>query len=103
MYVRRGAIDANPKSLLKSVIGPNEIHLYKSNNHKGNWLECIKSRKEPVAPVEIGHRSCSVCLLGSIAMQTGRTLKWDPKEERITNDAEANSMTSRAMRGPWRL
>jgi predicted dehydrogenase len=103
VYVRRGHIDANPKSLLQEKIGPNETQLYKSNNHKRNWLDCIKSRAETVAPVENGHRSCSVCLLGSIAMQLGRKLKWDPKTEKFTGDDEANGKLSRPMRNPWRL
>ncbi|MBA7656691.1 Inositol 2-dehydrogenase/D-chiro-inositol 3-dehydrogenase [subsurface metagenome] len=103
VYVRRGHLDANPKSLLTSTIGPNEFHLYKSNNHKGNFLECIKSRAETAAPVEVGHRSCTVCLLGEIAMRLGRKLKWDPEREQFTNDAEANRMVSRPMRSPWHV
>ena len=103
VYVKRGTIDAEPKSLLTSTIGPNEIHLYESNSHKGNLLECIKTRNETVAPVEVGHRSCSVCLLGEIAMRLGKKLKWDPERERFTNDDQANSMLSRPMRSPWCL
>jgi myo-inositol 2-dehydrogenase/D-chiro-inositol 1-dehydrogenase len=103
VYVMRGFIDAQPKSLLTSTIGPNEIHLYKSNNHKANWLECIKSRAETIAPAEIGHRSCTVCLLGDIAMRLGRKLRWDPDKERFIGDDEANKMLWRPMRSPWRL
>jgi myo-inositol 2-dehydrogenase/D-chiro-inositol 1-dehydrogenase len=103
IYVRRGHIDANPKSLLTSAIGPDEIHLYKSNNHKGNFLDCIKTRNETVAPVEVGHRSCTVCLLGEIAMRLGKKLKWDPERERFTNNDQANRMLSRPMRSPWHL
>ncbi|MHC4699056.1 MAG: Gfo/Idh/MocA family protein [Planctomycetota bacterium] len=103
VYVMRGKIDAQPKSLLTSTIGADEIHLYKSDRHKENFVECIKSRAETVAPVEIGHRSCTVCLLGDIAMKLGRKLKWDPDAERFTNDDQANRMLWRPMRGPWRL
>lgn len=103
VYVKRGHIDAHPKSLLTSTIEPNELHLYKSNNHKANFLECIKSRAETIAPVEIGHRSCTVCLLGDIAMRLGRKLKWNPQQERFVDDAEANRMVSRPMRSPWYL
>jgi myo-inositol 2-dehydrogenase/D-chiro-inositol 1-dehydrogenase len=103
VYVMRGKIDAQPKSLLTSTIGPDEIHLYKSNNHKGNWLECIKSRAETIAPVEIGHRSCTVCLLGEIAMRLGRKLKWNPDTEQFIGDDQANRMLWRPMRSPWRL
>ncbi|MHC4744917.1 MAG: Gfo/Idh/MocA family protein [Planctomycetota bacterium] len=103
VYVRRGHIDANPKSLLTSTIKPDEIHLYKSNRHKDNFYECIKSRKETVAPAEVAHRSCSVCLLGDIAMRTGRKLKWDPKAERFVNDDDANKLLTKPMRSPWRV
>ena len=103
VYVMRGKIDAQPKSLLTSTIGPDEIRLYKSNNHKSNWLECIKSRAETIAPVEIAHRSCTVCLLGEIAMRLGRKLKWDPDTEQFIGDETANRMLWRPMRSPWRL
>ena len=60
--------------------------------HKhGNWLDCIKSRKEPISPVEIGHRACTVCLVTHIAMKLGRKLNWDPDKERFVNDDEANN------------
>ena len=103
VYVKRGSIDAQPKSLLTSTIGPNETRLYNSNNHKANWLECIKSRAETIAPVEIGHRSCTVCLLGEIAMRLGRKLKWDPDKEQFIGDDMANRMLWRPMRSPWNL
>ena len=103
VYVRRGFIEANPKSLLTSVIGPEELHLYRNSNHKQNWIDRIRLRKKTVAPIENGHRSCTACLLGDIAMRTGRKLKWDPATERFTNDEQANRMIERPMRGPWRL
>jgi predicted dehydrogenase len=103
VYVKRGHIDANPKSLLTSPIGTDELQLYKSNNHKANFFDCIKSRAETIAPVEVAHRSCSVCLLGEIAMRIGKKLKWDPERERFTNDDQANRMLSRPMSSPWHL
>jgi len=103
VFVTRGAIDANPKSVLDSTIGPNEIRLYRSNDHKGNLLECIRSRRQPIAPVEIAHRSCTACILGYIAMRTGRKLRWDADNERFIGDDEANRMISRPMRPPWQL
>ncbi|MHC4062046.1 MAG: Gfo/Idh/MocA family protein [Planctomycetota bacterium] len=103
VYVKRKLIDAHPKSLLTSIIGPNELHLYKSSNHRANFLDCIKTRAETVAPVEIGHRSNTACVLGYLAMLLGRKLKWDPQKERFTNDDQANRMLSRPMRTPWSL
>lgn len=95
------ALDASDPAILTSVIGPNEIHLYESNDQHGNWLECIKSGKEPISPVEIGHRACTVCLITHIAMKLGRRLEWDPDTEKFINDPEANSMLSRPQRAPY--
>ncbi len=91
---------SNPK-ILESVIGPDEFHLYQSDDQHGNWLECIRSRKSPIAPAEIGHRACSTCLVHHIAMKTGHRLHWDPVRERFKNDDEANSMLSRPQRYPY--
>ncbi len=103
VFVGRHRIDAHRKDLLSSVIGPNEIHLYESKNHRQNFVDCIKSRAETVAPVEIGHRSISIGHLGVIAMHLQRKLKWDPKEERFVDDPEADRWLSRSMRSPWSL
>ncbi len=103
VHVLRGSIDANPKSLLESTVKPDEINLYKSSSHKGNLLECIRSRAETIAPVEIAHRSCSVCLLGQIAMQLGRRLQWNPDTEQFVTDDEANRLVSKPMTSPWHL
>jgi predicted dehydrogenase len=103
IYVKRGKLEANPPSVLKEVIGPGEINLYRSRDHKQNFLDCIKSRKETIAPAEIGHRSISVALLGEIAMLTERKLRWDPEKEIFLNDDGANRMLSRPMRSPWHL
>jgi predicted dehydrogenase len=95
------ALDASDPKILTSVIGEKEIHLYVSEEQHGNWLDCIKSRKEPISPVEIGHRACTVCLVTHIAMHTGRRLQWDPVKEQFVNDPEANSMLSRPQRAPY--
>jgi len=103
VYVNRGLIETYPKSLLSSKIRSEEIHLYKSTNHKTNFVECIKSRAETIAPAEVAHRSCSACVLGDIAMRLGRKLRWDPEKEQFIGDSEANKMVSRPMRSPWSL
>ena len=97
------ALAASNPAIIKSTIGPDEIHLYESRQHHLNWLESIKSRKAPIAPVEIAHRSCSACLLHHIAMKTNRRLFWDPIKERFKNDDAANAMLSRPMRAPYTL
>ncbi len=103
VWVTRGAMDAQPKSLLTTIIGPGEIHLYESKNHKGNFLECIRSQSETVAPVEIAHRSCTTCILGDMAMRLERKLRWDPARERFVDDPEADRLLNRPMRAPWQL
>ena len=103
IYVNRGKLQAEPESLLTSVIGPDEIHLYQSNDHKQNFLDCIRSRKDPICNAEIGHRSGTVCHLGNIAMLLDRPLKWDPQAEQFIGDDEANRMTWRPRRAPWSL
>ena len=87
------------------VVGhrPEGVHLYRSTDHHGNWLECVRSRRQPIAPVEVAHRSCSACLLHHIAMKLKRRLRWDPKTERFIGDDEANAMLSRPQRAPYRL
>ena len=95
------ALNASDPSILTSEIGENEIHLYRSNEQHGNWLDCIRSRKEPISPIEIGHRSCSVCLLSHIAMKIPEALHWDPKKEKFIGNDAANAMLSRPQRDPY--
>jgi predicted dehydrogenase len=95
------ALAASDPRILDSVIGPNEIHLRRSEEQHGDWLDSIRTRKAPSAPAEVGHRACSTCLLHHAAMKTGRRLKWDPKAERFIGDDEANAMISRPQRRPY--
>ena len=95
------ALQASDPAILKSVIGENEVHLYKSSDHHGNWLESIRTRKLNITPAEVAHRSCSACLLQHIAMKLNRKLYWDPINERFKNDDEANAMISRPHRYPY--
>lgn len=103
VHASRDGLDAHPKSLLHSVIGPNEIRLYKSPDHKQNFIDCIHSRSKTVAPVEVAHRSITVGHLATIAVKVGRKLNWDPQKERFVGDDEANSLVMRVMRSPWRV
>jgi predicted dehydrogenase len=97
-------IDASNPKILQSIIGPNEIHLYESSEQHANWLDCIKTRKEPVAPIEVGHRSCSACLLHQIAMKLKRKVYWDPEKEMFkNNDTAATAMLSRPRRKKYDL
>jgi myo-inositol 2-dehydrogenase / D-chiro-inositol 1-dehydrogenase len=100
----RGKVEASSDEIRNSIIGPNEIHLY--TNPKGehdDFLKCVKSRKDPYFPVDIGHRVSSVCHLANISLKLGRKLNWDPKAERFQSDDSANGMLERPMRKPWQL
>jgi predicted dehydrogenase len=100
----RGEVEASSPEILHSKIGSDEIHLYTNpaGEHR-DFLDCVKTRKDPYFPVDVGHRVSSVCHLANIAIKLGRKLKWDPQAERFQNDDAANAMLSRPMRSPWRL
>jgi len=100
---RNAALDASDLKMLRAGIKDNEIHLHHSpkNDHHLDWLTSIKTRKPPAAPAEVGHRSCTACLLAHAAMKLNRELKWDPQAERYVNDEEANALLSRPQRAPY--
>jgi len=103
VHVNRGAIQAEPKSLLNVFIRPNEQRLYESNNHHTNFLQCIRSRRDPAAPVEAGHAATTATLIADVATRIGRKVVWNWQSESFVNDDQANRMLKRAMRSPWRL
>jgi hypothetical protein len=103
IHIHGGHLEASSPGLLKETIGADEIHLGRSPGHHANFLQCVRTRALPVANAEIGHRTATMCHLANIAMQTGRTIKWDPAREIITNDEEASKMCARPMRAPWTL
>lgn len=109
-YGEKGVLDvsrskqkSNPESILKEKIGDSEVHLYKSRDHFGNWIDCVKSREWPVSDLAIGHKTTNLCNIGNIVMQLQRKLTWDPVKECFAGDAMANRMLTRSMRGPWSL
>ena len=82
---------------------PDDIHLYKSNDHFADWLRCIRTRGKPICDVEIGCRSATVCHLGNIAYLLNRSLRGDPQKEQFIGDEAANRLISRPYRAPWVL
>ena len=103
VYVRRGQIDAEPKSLLDSQIGPSEIHLPESPGHQREFLDCVKTRKPTVSNIDVAVRSDTIAHLTNICTRLKRKVRWDPEKEEILGDPEAGRMLSRAMREPWRV
>jgi predicted dehydrogenase len=103
VYVRRGFIDAQPKSLLRAAIRPEQVHLPVSEHHQRDFADAVRTRRRTVSPIEVAVRSDTVCHLSDIAMRLGRKLRWDPEREEFPGDPEANRMLSRALRAPWHL
>ena len=102
VYVSRSALRTEPASLARTVIGPNEIKVVKSNSHKQNFLDAIRTGARPISHIESAVRADTVCHQADIAMRLGRKLNWDPVKE-IFDDPQANRMLSREMRGPWHV
>ncbi len=103
LNISRDYLDSDPANIVTATLGPNAVRVYNSPDHYKNWLECIKTGKQPICDVETGHRSSSLCALANIAYWTRRPLDWDPKMEQFTNDAEANKLLKPALRGKWKL
>ncbi|HWQ91952.1 MAG TPA: Gfo/Idh/MocA family oxidoreductase [Clostridia bacterium] len=95
------SIESDPATIRDSELGDKDQRLYVSSNHYKNFIDCVKSRQEPIQPVETGHRTSTLCHLGNIAMLLRRKIQWDPEKEQIVGDAEAAKMTTRPFRGPW--
>ena len=102
VYVSRSALRTQPESLARTVIGPNEIRVVNSNNHKRNFLDAVRTGCRPISPIEAAVRADTVCHQADIAMRLGRRLHWDPVKE-LFDDPQANRMLSREMRSPWHV
>ena len=101
IFVDRGQIKASKQELLDTLLPGDAVRLYKSDNHIGNFVESMRTRKDPICDAEIGHRSISIAHIGVISMRLGRPLKWDPAKEEFVGDKEANKWISREMRKPY--
>ena len=108
VHITRAAVTTEPAALRRTVIGPDEVHLARPRGdhrqgHRRDFLDCVKTRSQPITPALIGHRSAIPAHLGNIAMRLGRRIRWDPKAERIVGDDHAARMLDRPMRSPWHL
>lgn len=100
---RGNQLITTPSELVNRPLRSSEQHLYDSRSHHQNFLDCIRTRKRPIADVEIGHRTATICHLSGIAERLGRPLKWDPAKEQIIADAEASKWLDRPRRAPYTL
>jgi predicted dehydrogenase len=105
VFIWRGLVDASPKSLLNARIGPHDrVRLVRPGGEPiPDFIECVRRRQRTCAPVEVAHRSTTLCALGAISMLLRRKVVWDPAKEQFVNDEEGNRLKSRAMREPWML
>lgn len=103
IHIHGGDLEASHAWLLKEQLSPNEEHLGRARGHHQNFIDCVKNRKRPNAPAEVGHRTATLCHIANIAMLSGRKLQWDPSAEQFVNDDEANRMLVRSMRAPWQV
>ena len=96
----RKKLETSKPELKDRVIGPNEKHVYKSENHYIDFIQAIRNRTMPICDVEVGHRTASVCNIGNIAYAVNKSLEWNPKTEKF-NDAEANALLGRKLNKTW--
>ncbi|WP_295677085.1 Gfo/Idh/MocA family oxidoreductase [uncultured Mucilaginibacter sp.] len=99
--VVRGKIETTPETLATRAISPLEKHVYLSLDHYKDFLQAMRNRTKPVADVEIGHRTATVCNIGNLAYELKRPLHWNPDKEEFINDDEANLRRAREMRKEW--
>ena len=99
----RGGIDAQPKSLLKEKIGPKDEKLLNSRNHYQNFVDAIRSRKQPVSTLVDAVRSDNISQVCDIAVRLKRKITWDPAKQTIVGDEEAAQRMHRDMQAPWTI
>jgi predicted dehydrogenase len=103
IHVSRNSFQTDPPSLARAVIGPNEVRLPRSSDHRGNFLDAIRTGSGTISPIEAAVRSDAVCHHADIAMRLKRKLRWDPVAEEFPGDERANRLLARPMRAPWRV
>ncbi len=103
VFVNRGYLASDPADIIKQPLGVHDVRLYQSPGHQRNWIECVRARRRPIADVEIGARSVTVCHLGNLAYWNHRKLRWDPQHWQFVGDVEANKWLDREHRDPWKL
>ena len=100
---RDGRLDTSRPEFARQPLGPGDVRLYESSNHQQNWLECMRSRRTPICPATIGHRTGTICQLAGIAERLNRPVRWDPASERIIDDPDARRWEDRPRRAGYEL
>jgi predicted dehydrogenase len=104
IWVSRGDyLETDPIAMSSKPLEPGEVHLYASEDHHDDFLNSIVTRQRPIADVEIGHRTATVCHLNAIAERLGRPLRWDPLKEEIIGDSAASRWLDRPRRAPYAI
>jgi predicted dehydrogenase len=103
VHVNRQGIKAQPESLLDVSLRPEDLRLHESTDHTADFINSVRTRRDPVAPVEAGHMASTLGMLADIAARVQRKLRWDPAAERFIDDDEANRLLARPLRAPWVL
>ncbi len=107
VYVNRETLQANPQKLLDIKLKPTDIHLYQSKHHLKNFIECVKTREQPICPIDVAVRSNTICLLSDIAIRTQKIIRWDPEKEIITDPQSlpenVQQLIHRPKKEPWNI
>ena len=100
---RGGGIFASDPKLLEITLKDDDVHLYESANQFGNFVDCVKSRKETINPIESAVQGDLISHLSNACVRTGRSIQWDPAKEKIIGNPEATAMLDRPLRAPWEI
>jgi hypothetical protein len=108
LQMRRNFFSVEPSDLVRNPPPAEVLDKWQGNGHVArphlqNWIDCIRSRQVPNAPVEVGHRTASICHLANIARELNRTLRWNPQAEQFVADEEANNYLQRPRRPGFEL
>jgi predicted dehydrogenase len=103
IWVDRSGIEAQPRTVLASIIRPDEIRLESSPGHHRQFLECVITRRRTLSPADVALRSATPGYLGLISILTGAKIQWDPEKQKIIGNPTAERLLGRPMRRPWHL
>ncbi len=107
VYVNRETLQTTPKELLNIKLKPTDVHLYTSKHHLKNFIDCVKTREQPVCNIDVAVRSNTICLLSDIAIRTRKVIRWDPVKEMITDPStlseNVQQLIHRPKKAPWNI